>query len=312
MSVRSPQPEPEPDLRSTNVLARWLKGEEMPKLTLEQVESYLAANQRSAGSLLAAYQATGDKSLLQEAKTKHPNDPAVAFTALSKSDSAEERRQWLDTLKRVAPDNALADYLSANEYLKAGRTDDAVRELETAYSKPKLQDYWVERLQNAEEAYQAAGYSAADAKGAAAASLELPQLAQFKQLAQSVLDLAASYRQAGDEASAQAALQIGSNLGQRLSTGQDTWIQDLVGMAVERLALSALDPASPYGTGGQTVKDRMEDLLQQRKTHKDLAQSSDGLLANLPEPDLVTYLDRQKMFGAYPAMQWLVAKYGKQ
>jgi hypothetical protein len=23
---------------------------------------------------------------------------------------------WLDTLKRVAPDNALADYLSANDY----------------------------------------------------------------------------------------------------------------------------------------------------------------------------------------------------
>jgi hypothetical protein len=34
----------------------------------------------------------------------------------NKSDSAEERRQWLDTLKRVAPDNALADYLSANDY----------------------------------------------------------------------------------------------------------------------------------------------------------------------------------------------------
>jgi hypothetical protein len=298
-------------VRSTNLLARLLKGEEVPKLTLEQVESYLGANRRSAGSLLAAYQATGDKSLLQEAKTKYPNNAAVAFTALSKSDSADERRQWLDTLKRVAPDNALSDYLSANDDLKAGRTDDAVRELEAANSKPKLQDYWVERLQNAEEAYRAAGYSAAEAKEAAAASLELPQLAQFKQLTQNVMDLAASYRQGGDEASAQAALQIGSNLGARLATGQGTLIQDLVGLAVQRLALSSLDPASPYGTGGQTVKERMDELLEQRKTIRAIAQSSDDLLANLPEPDLVTYYDRQKMFGAYPAMQWLVTKYGK-
>jgi hypothetical protein len=299
-------------VRSTNLLARLLKGEEMPKLTAEQVESYLAANRRSAGSLLAAFQATGDKRLLQEAKEKYPNDPSVALTALSKSDSPEERRQWLDALKRVAPDNALADYLSANDCLKAGRTDDAVRELEAAYSKPKLQDYWVERLQNAEEAYRSAGYSEAEAKGAAAMSLQLPQFAQLKQLAQSVLDLAASYRQAGDQASAQAALQIGSNLGQRLSTGQSTLIQDLVGMAVERLALSSMDPASSYGTGGQTVKERMDELLQQRKTNKALAQSSESLLENFPEQELVTYFERLKVFGEFPIVQWLLAKYGKQ
>jgi predicted Zn-dependent protease len=146
------QTQPEPDERSTNRLARWMSGEEMPKLTLEQVESYLAANQRRAETLLAAFQASGDKRWLQEAKEKYPNDPSVAFMALSRSDTPDERRQWLDTLKRVAPDNALADYLSANDYLKAGRIDDAVRDLAAANSKLKLQDYWVERVQNAEEA----------------------------------------------------------------------------------------------------------------------------------------------------------------
>ena len=312
LSVRSLQAEPEPDVRSTNLLARLLKGEERPKLTSEQVESYLAANRRSAGSLRAAFQATGDKRLLQEAKEKYPNDASVAFTALSKSDSPEERRQWLDALKRVAPDNALADYLSANDYLKAGRTDDAVRELEAAYSKPKIQDYAGERLQNAEEAYRSAGYSEAEAKGAAMMWLELPQLPQFKELTQRVVELAASYRQAGDEASAQAALQIGSNLGQRLATGQSTLIQDLVGMAVEKLALGSMDPASPYGTGGQTVKARMDELVQQRQTIKALTQPSESLLEHLPEQDVVSYFERLKVFGEFASMQWLVAKYGKQ
>ena len=312
LAARPIQSQPEPDERSTNRLARWINGEEMPKLTLEQVESYLAANQRSAETLLAAFQASCDKRWLHEAKEKFPDDPAVAFMALSKSDTPEERRQWLDTLKRVAPDNVLADYLSANDDLKAGRTDDAMRELTAANSKSKLQDYWVERVQNAEAAYRSAGYSTAEAKGVALAALQLPQLAQLKQLAQGVMDLAGAYRQSGDEASAQAAVQTGLNLGQRLTTGQSTAIQDLVGMAVERLALSTMDPATPYGTSGQTVKERIDDLLQQRKTIKALNQTAEGLLATLHEQDLITFFDRQKVFGESPSLQWLVAKYGKQ
>ena len=125
-------------------------------------------------------------------------------------------------------------------------------------------------------------------------------------------DLAAAYRQAGDEASAQASLQTALNLGQRLTTGQSTAVQDLVGMAVERLALGTMDPAAPYGTGGQTVNDRIDDLLQQRKTIKALNQTVEGLLPNLPEQDLVTFFDRQKVFSESPTLRWLVAKYGKQ
>ena len=312
LSARPGQNEPEPGAHSPNFLARLINGEEVPKLTLEQVETYLAANGRNAGTLLAAFQATGDKRWLQEAQEKFPNDAAVAFTAFSKSDTPEERRQWLDTFKRAAPDNALADYLSANDYLKAGRTDDAVRELEAAYAKPKLQDYWVERMQNAEEAYRSAGYSEAEAKAVALSELQLPQLAQFKQLAQGVMDLAASYHQAGDEASAQAAVQTGLNLGQRLATGQSTLIQDLVGMAVEKIALSAMDPAAPYGTGGQTVKERMDELLQQKKAIQAINHSAEGLLQALPDQDLATYFDRQKVFGEYQTTRWLVSKYGKQ
>ncbi len=312
LSSRPLQPGPDPDLRPTNLLARVLKGEERPKLTPEQAESYVTANRRSAGSLLGAFQATDDKRWLQEAKERYPNDPEVAFTALLRADSPEERRQWLDAFKRTAPDNALADYLSANDYLKVGRTDDAVRELEAAYSKPKLQDYLAERAQAAEEAYRSAGYSEAEAKVTGMMWLELPHLAQVKQLTQRVVDLAASYRQAGDPDSAQAALQIGSNLGQRLATGQSTSIQDLVGIAVEKMALSSMDPASPYGTGGQTVKDRLDQLQQQRQAIKALAQSSEGMLQSLPEPDVVSYFERLKVFGEYSTMQWLVAKYGKR
>jgi hypothetical protein len=310
--AHSSQTEPEPEPRTTNWLSRLIKSEELPKLTSAQAETYLAANPSNATALLAAYQATGDKQWLEQAKEKFPNDPAVAYAALSKSASPEEQRQWLDTFKRVAPDNALANYLSASAYFKAGRTDEAVSELEAAYGKPNLQDYWVERVQNTEEAYLSAGYSPAEAKAIALASLQLPQLAPLKQIGQSVLDLAASYRQAGDEASAQAALQIGLSLGQRLVTGQGPVIQDLVGMAIQRLALGTMDPASAYGAAGQTVKDRMDQLLSQRQNIKALCQTGEGLLAALPDQDLIAFFDREKLLGETPAVKWLIAKYGKQ
>jgi hypothetical protein len=83
-------------------------------------------------------------------------------------------------------------------------------------------------------------------------------------------------------------------------------------MAIEKLAISAMDPATPYGTSGQTVKDHIDDLLAQRKTIKALNQTTEGLLPNLPEQDLVTYFDRLKVFGESPTLQWLAAKYAKQ
>jgi hypothetical protein len=83
-------------------------------------------------------------------------------------------------------------------------------------------------------------------------------------------------------------------------------------MAVERLALGAMDPATPYGASGQTVQDRIDALVQQRQTIKTLNQSVEGLLTTLPEQDLVTFFDRQKVFGESPTLQWLVAKYGMQ
>ena len=61
-----------------------------------------------------------------------------------------------------------------------------------------------------------------------------------------------------------------------------------------------MDPATPYGTGGQTMQNRIDDLLQQRKTIKALNQTVEGLLAILSEQDLVTFFDRQRVFGESP------------
>lgn len=305
---------PVDDLASTSLIARLLKEGDAPKLTRQQIDSYVVENRRSAGSLLAAFRLSGDKAFLQEAEGKFPNDARVAFAAVFKSDSAAERRQWLDNFKQSAPDNALANYLSALDYFKSGQGDQAVPELLAASGKSNLRDYSMDFVQNAEEAYRAAGYSEAEAKAIAGIQHLQPQLAELKQLGQNLGELANSYRQAGDEASAQAALQIGVNLGQRLeqASSQGSLVQDLVGVAIERQILGAMDPASSYGGAGQMVQDRLNELAQRREDIHALARQLTAALPAMSDQDLASFFEREKVFGGEAAGRWVQSKYGPQ
>jgi len=51
----------------------------------------------------------------------------------------------------------------------------------------------------------------------------------------------------------------------------ETEIGRLVGMFIERAALSGPDPTSPYGNDGHPVQARMDQLAQQRAAIQDLA-----------------------------------------
>jgi RNA polymerase sigma factor (sigma-70 family) len=294
----------------TNLYDRFKDG--APKLTAAQVEAYLKANRTNAASLLAAYRTSGDPALLKEAMEKYPHDPQVAFEAVMDKDlSATEQRQWLDAFKQSAPDNALANYLSAVDYFKAGRTDQALQEFAAASGK-SLNDYTVTRAEGDMEAFLAAGYSVADAEQLGTSQLLLPQLAQLKQLALNTRDLANAYRQAGDTTSAQTALQMADQLGQQYanpSAGEPT-ISQLVGIAIERIALGGMDPTAPYGGNGQTVQDRLNQLVQQREDVFQMSQQVDKLLPSLSDQDWIIYKNRWLMFGEQNAQSWLINTHG--
>jgi RNA polymerase sigma factor (sigma-70 family) len=176
-----PNGSPAENLQPTNLYARFK--DTAPKLTAGQVEAYLKANGRKASSLLAAYRTSGDLALLKEAMEKYPNDPQVAFgAAFAKDLPPEEQRQWLNAFEQSAPDNALANYLSALNYLNSGQIDQGVRELIAASGKQQFQNYTLDRWKDDEEAYLSAGYSAAEAGYLATFQLALPQLAPVRQL----------------------------------------------------------------------------------------------------------------------------------
>ncbi len=283
-----------------------------PKLTAEQVRAYLNANHRNVGSLLAAFRTTRDPAMLEEAKQRFPNNPQVAFeAAMDPQAKAEDRRQWLEAFKNSDPENALPNYLAASDLIKAGHPDEAVKELIAAGGKQSFQDYTQDRAQDDEEAYLSAGYSVAESKTISSMQLLLPQLLMLRDLGRSLEDLAGTYKQNGDAASSQAVWQMVATLGQRYSTatpGQPE-ISELVGIAIERSALQAMDPNAQY-TDGQTVQQRLESLNQQKATLAELNQQVEPLLAGMSDQDWIIYKDRWRMFGEESAMRWVIGKYG--
>jgi lipopolysaccharide biosynthesis regulator YciM len=259
------------------------------------------------GALLGALRASGDDTLLAEAREKFPDDPRVQFAAAFKSDSPQEQREWLEKFKASAPDNALASYLLAGGHFKSGETEQALRELAAATAKPAFENYLVDFIQNAEEAYHASGYPIADAKAAAGMGALLPELAQLKSAGVGLAELAKKYQQAGDDASARAALDMAMTLGHRLDqTPQITLIQELVGMAIERIALNGMNPNSPYGQSGQTVQDQIDALAARRKAIRTLTSESAPILMSLSDEDTVHYFDRSRMYGEVAALRWVM------
>jgi hypothetical protein len=302
------------ELQSTRRIAELLKEDQPRKLTPVQIMPYLEQNGRSAPSLLAAFRATGDQQLLREAMEKYPDHPQVNFASIFLKDaSTEERRERLEKFKESAPDNALGNYLSALDHFKSGQVDQAVQELSAASSKSRFEDYTLDFGQENDEIWRLSGYPTAEAKIIGATSLELPHLAQLKQLAQETVSLANSYRQAGDETSAQIALQMGANLGRKFSEKPgELLISRLVGVALENIALRAMEPSSAYGNEGQTVQNRIDELTQLRAGVRERASQFDKAQPLMSTQDWISYIDRCRIFGEEAAVKWAIDKHVRQ
>ena len=309
---------PADNLSSSNLLARVAKN--ALRLSSEQAEKFLGDNHRSASSLLAAYRTTGNTAYLDEAMLKFPGDPQVAFEAAFRNGIApDEKRRWLDALKKSAPENPFANYLSALGYFNSGQADQAVQELITASGKSQFNDYYTERLQANEEALRSAGYSEVETRVAAAMGpegLDQPQLQALKDLCVRMVDLANSYRQSGDAASAQAALNMAVNLGESFDGSKDPASRPPVtrgsALAIEYAALQAMDPASPFGSDGGTVKDELARIDREKAAIVELCTQLDDIYPKATSQDMLNFLDRARLFGDKAAMEWLKQKYNQR
>ena len=180
------------------------------------------------------------------------------FEAAFKSDSTpEERRQWLTAFEKSAPDNALANYLSAADYFKVGQTDLAMQEMAAASGKQGFQDYSMDRLMDDREAYLDAGFLCR-VRSIGNNTINAAAIVTDQGLATAMVQQATDYQQAGDSDSAMAMLQMADALGSRYATASpaESEVSQLVGMAVERMALGSMDPTAPKETTARPFRTR--------------------------------------------------------
>lgn len=277
----------------------------------EKVEEYLQLHRRDMASLLVAFHELNDTNYLREAATNFPKDPRLQWTILARNAFPEERRKWLDSLKTSSPSNSLANYLSAQDYFKNGRTNEALQELFAASGKPQFSDYSMESILDAEAFGKFAGQSAAEIRQQAFAAVgndAMPELADFKSVARSIQALQQQYAASGDSASVQNLAEAGVNFANRMTAGDGGKfvINQLVGFAADAIVVSTLDQNTSYDfLGGQTPAQWMNGLRQQRVAIRDLAQNAQQVLPNLDEDQLNSYWERVKIYGELNAMQWL-------
>ena len=293
------------------------------KLPRETIEEYLRLHHRSAQSLLAAFHAsgdaenpTGDLNYLKEAGTNFPGDPHVQLAVLAHNAFPEARRQWLDAFKASSPDNSLANYLSAQDYFKNGQPEAAMKELLEASSKPQFADFTMETYLGEKELYRADGKSPLESNQAAMAALAgdlFPELTTLKVLAQSMGDSQKLYANSGDSASAENLAQLNFSLANRLTGGDSgkVVISQLVGMALEAIALRNLEPNTSYAfLDGETPSQRTEELKQQKLSIRQLYENFQSILPNLTETEKENFEEREKIYGEIPAMRWVVGQRG--
>jgi len=296
-------------------MAKMLRGDEHSvKVAREDIERYLAESRRTAASLLAAFQASEDAAYLKQAAASFPGDARVQLAALMNDAFPEERRKWLELFKQAAPENSLASYLSAHDHLQQGRFDEAINDLLDASQRPRFRHYVLEGMQDMQDLLLAAGKSPTEAKVMSMLSAPLPYLAKMKQLGSKMADMQGQYSAMGDAQSFGAMTQMGLTLAGRMNgpEGGKFIIDQLVGIAIESQVLKACDAASTPEPLGMPVKERLEELAQQKAELKRLAPLVDTISARGSEAELISYFDRVKLEGEVAALRWLEAKRGGQ
>src|ERR1043166_4766944 len=294
--------EPAP-VAATNIWQRLMDGEDDFQLSAEQWAEYL----RQFGTNVETLLATQKTNYIRLAAELFPNDPRVQYAVIGRDIFPEAKREWLERFKQSAPDNAIADYLSAREYFKAGDREKAFNDLGNAMGKTRFDDYTLELAQNAEKAQPSAGRSLVEAKVASNSEILLPQMAMFKNLAQEMQTLQKQYVAGGDTASAETLAQWGHHLADQLSTGEGsrTILGQLVGIAIDRIVLNPLPADSQPAFLNGTAQQRLDELNVSRKNIRDLSANSLQRLDTASESDIINYFDRFKFQGETKAMLWL-------
>jgi hypothetical protein len=276
-------------------------------LTPDQIESYLQKRQRSPDSLITVFRATGDKTYLVEAAQQYPGDPRVQWGVLTENLYPEQQRQWIERFKQGAPENSLANYVSALDNYRQGDAPAAFKDLVAAEQKPAFKDYTMDQIRGLEDLMTTSGKSERLAKESTMQAVPMNEFSTVKQLAQEMASQQEKYRESGDATSSDTMAHLGIELANRYVTGEGSrfLIGQLVGMAIETRFLQDLQPDKVYDFLGQTPAQRLELIAVRKKDLRTLTEDASKRLPQLSDAEAIQYFNRLQGGGEVEAVTWL-------
>ena len=281
-----------------------LRAGKLPKLSREQVESYLAAKDRSTASLICAFRLTKDLAYLREAVKADGTNPAAQLELALRGETADERSSALEVFRQLRPDNPMGDYLAAQRDLVAGDYGRAAAALFDSIKKGPLADYSKDALAGAEEAYLHAGYDSLGAKLASFAALDAAPVVKLTELGRGTGGLLNDFIAQNDLEAAVPTFEAGRALGQRLQGEGQLLINQLAGVSIESSFIQQLDPLTVIDASGQTAGERLVALQNFSAEIRRLAPDAETLTA-LPREELEAYFEVASAKGELEALRWL-------
>ena len=298
----------------------------LPELTDEQVTRFLADNHRSAQALLTVSRLKGDLALLREAATSFPDDALVQLELALRGATADEKHEALEAFRKLAPSDAVGDYLAALAHFGGGlgagialklppgiasasntqgQLAEALEDLAGAASHPVFGVDVTDQIQNAEDLYRGAGYGLLEAKAAALLGQPRTQTATLVMMAGNLVMLYHKYTAAKDDESARTVCQMGLSLSHRLRDESRLLFDDIMGIMIETRLLKQLPEDSTVPESGQSAAARLDALATENEEISDLAKQSLAVLDAMSESEVLTYLQHLNHDGELKALRWL-------
>jgi len=269
----------------------------------QHLSDYLTRRSRDARSLFQAFRVSKDKSYLEEALKRFPDDPMILFQwALYASDPTPERKAVLRKMQELLPDDAVPSYLLGEQLLQEGDREGALELLFAGSLKPYANTYVSEMISDAKEFLEASGVPPDDALAQACFNVEQRLLGTTRHLASMVGDIAV---ESDNEETARTWAIAGSHLAQSMQSQMSQYlVEELGSMSVEKGFLSLLPPETELVAGGTTAAQRTKEIEERYALVRSFPLMSDAALL-LPPAEKQTFFEKVLEVGELEALIWL-------
>lgn len=280
------------------------------KISRQAIEAFLASTQRSGGSLLAAWEESGDEAYLREAAKRFPDDLRVQLAAAMSPSFGPERAAWVERLKKSDPANPLPNWIAAAEHFSGKRSKEAIAELLGADGKTGFQNYAQDMVGERRALFEASGLEPMRAQVEAQLNIKYDYLGRLQSAARGIENEVKTLRASGDAQTAQDLSATAVNIGRIMSgNSQGSLIDQLVGLSVESSALKQIPPSEAMAVLGTTTEQRTADLEKQRRELLELGRVAGEVVKGKATMEEVTqYFERRKRDGELAALRWLATQ----